>query len=78
MEQEMQFEEQQQSLNTFHQPSTSTAINQFPVAEQIPASAIFIPPQGVFGAAPVPKPKPSVITLEDFEFIKMLGKGVGL
>jgi hypothetical protein len=60
----------------FGQPSTSNNQLTTPqiLQQQIPSTSILPQQQGIFGATPN-KPKLSVITLDDFEFLKVLGKG---
>jgi RAC serine/threonine-protein kinase len=60
----------------FGQPSTSS--NQFNqlLQQQIPSTSVFSTQQASFGVAPAKsKQNLSVITLDDFDFLKVLGKG---
>lgn len=85
IQQEMQFHavEEQMAMNDgsaqqmpFGQPSTSS--NQFNqlLQQQIPSTSVFSTQQASFGVAPAKsKQNLSVITLDDFDFLKVLGKG---
>jgi hypothetical protein len=73
--QPQQFTSQQPFI--FGQPSTSSnqMMNPQLLQQQIPSTSVLPQSQGVFGAGAGNKPKLSVITLDDFEFLKVLGKG---